>query len=229
MERLEQFRLPRWFKRDGANAPLLEVFWQALASSDPDHALAMIYLAQASGRHLDVHGRLYGVARLLGESDAGYRRRLLAELRTPRSITGAIIDAIQAALPGVTATVTNPFAQALEVGTRFFNGTWNFGAPGVFFATPQFATAPTDAAMFFVDITGPDPDPIAARAVIERIRAAGYIPTVRFMAQQFDVLLTLAVEATAQQFVFFRFNGLRRFDGTWNFNTDQLGPEQPIL
>ncbi len=197
----ERFRLPKWFKRDGVNAVILEMFWRALASSDPDLALAMLYLANAAGKHLDAHGRLYGLPRLMGESDDLYRQRIVAELLNPRSTAEAIVSAIETALPGVSATVTTPHEEALSDATA--------------------------RAVFYVDVYGPDPDLTRARAVIERLRAAGYIPTVRF-SFQFDTLLELPLDVSVQRREVFYFDGTRTFDGSWFFGLNDVGPEETL-
>jgi hypothetical protein len=221
----ERFRLPKWLRRDGVNAPFLEMLWRALASSDPDLALAMLYLAKAAGKHLDAHGRLYGLPRLLGESDDLYRQRIVAELLNPRSKAEAIVGAIETALPGVTASVTTPYEEALAEGAHFFDGTWRFDG-GVFFKEPSNPDA-TARAVFYVDVFGPDPDLTRARAVIERLRAAGYIPTIRF-SFQFDTLLELPLEASVQRREVFYFDGTRTFDGSWFFGLNDVGPEEAL-
>jgi hypothetical protein len=221
----EHFRLPKWFKRNGVNAVLLEAFWRALEQADPELAAAMIYLEDAVGRHLDAHGLLYGLQRLVGETDDLYRQRIIAELLNPRSTTKAIIDTITAALPGVQVSVTTPYEKARAEGVYFIDGTWRLDG-SVTFKEPTSPEA-SKRAVFYVDIEGPDPDLTRARAVIERVRAAGYIPTVRF-SFSFSVEYQPTLEVTVQRREVFYFNGARTLNGTWLFGLNNVGPQTTV-
>ena len=87
------------------------------------------------------------------------------------------MDTLQTAFPGLSARVTTPLDNAAGAGLRFIDATWRLDGSYNF----QEAQPGSEArAVFFVDIEGPNPDLTRARAVIERVRASGMIPTVRF-------------------------------------------------
>lgn len=221
----EEFRLPRWFERsDGLNAPLLEALWTGLQRTDPDRAVAMLYLTRAAGKHLDAHGLLYGVARRTREPDDAYRARILARVLNPRSTADAIERVIERTMPPVTATVIPP-----TPNTNFltFDGTWRFNSTE-FFIT-KFAGV--NLALFDVLIEGEgSPDLTEARDLIENIRAAGYIPTVTTEAGTFDATLDPddGISGTSQEMDDPSFNGFRDFDGTWTFGVSPAGDPVPL-
>lgn len=219
----EQFRLPEWFDRDaGLNPAVLEALWTALQRTDPDLAVAMLYLTRAAGKHLDAHGALYGVTRYPRESDIRYRKRILARVLNPRSTAEAIERVIETAMPGVLATVVPPTPNASYLT---FDGTWTLD--GTEFFTSKYAGVPL--AQFDVILDAEEAVNLTrARALIEDIRAAGYIPTVATLTT-FDAVFdaTLGpgdgVSGTSQLVERPHFNGFRDFDGTWTFSTNALG------
>lgn len=207
---MERFRLPRWVARDGLNEGVLGTLWEALQRTDPALAAAMLHLETAAGRHLDNHGAVYGLVRRPRETDSAYRQRILAEVLNPRSTALAIKDVVEAALDDVTVTVTPGIDVAEQEGLKFFDGTWNLDGSEAFRVMPGGAAGVF--AVFYVDIEGPNPDLIRARAVIERIRAAGYIPIIR---------TTFVWDFTDDQehdTAFFRPQTGLNFDGSWNFD-----------
>ncbi|QWK20796.1 hypothetical protein [Thermus antranikianii] len=83
MAELRDWLLPPWFARDGVNGAVLEAFARGLSATEPEAAARLLYLLEAEGEYLDLHGEVYGIPRLKGESDEEYRRRIIAEIRTP--------------------------------------------------------------------------------------------------------------------------------------------------
>ena len=114
--------------RRGERARLKRDVGGVCRGTDPDGAAAMLYLAKAGGKHLDLtRGALRLRQAFEGENDANFRRRILAELLNPRSTAEAIKSTIEAALPGVRARVTTPVETALNEGLRFIDWTWYLG------------------------------------------------------------------------------------------------------
>ena len=73
--------------------------------------------------------------------------------------------------------MTTPLETNTTAGLRYIDATWRLDGSYNF----KQPTADAEArAVFFVDVEGDEPDLARARAVIERVRAAGMIPTVRF-------------------------------------------------
>ncbi|RTI15317.1 hypothetical protein [Thermus scotoductus] len=131
MAELREWLLPPWFSRDGVNGAVLEAFARGLSATEPEAAARLLYLLEAEGEYLDLHGEVYGIPRLKGESDGEYRRRIIAEIRTPRSTEAAIRAALEAAF-GVEATVvtlvgTPQSPLTFLDGTRPLDGTWTLG------------------------------------------------------------------------------------------------------
>lgn len=219
----ERFRLPTWFSHEeDVNPHTLEALWSALLRLDPDLAVRMVYLTDAAGKHLDAHGLLYGVARRNREPDDAYRQRIFAEVLNPRSTADAIEDVIEAAIPGSTATVIPP---TLGEPSLYFDGGWTFDGTETF----RSIYSGTQLAIFDVIVEGENIDNALVRSIIERIRAAGYIPTV---ASLFALDATRppgeGASGTSQVIETPYFDGSRSFDGSWTFGTTAVGPPQPL-
>ena len=75
--------LPRHSSLQSVDNPLRVVLDRSLSeymdSVDSETVFDGLFLQSASGGWLDAHGRDYGVARRIGESDEGYRSRIVFE------------------------------------------------------------------------------------------------------------------------------------------------------
>lgn len=176
----ERFLLPDWFPHDGLNHFLLQTLWDALQDTDPEGALGMFDLNRAGGRWLEAHGALYGVPRAPGEPDSPYRTRILAEVRSLRGTPEALRSTLEAALPGVSATVWDwtqvpSYEQPLirYDGSRAYDGSFTYGSYNFL---GNFAYI---FARFAVDLAGGSVDLALAQAIVERLRHAGMIPSYR--------------------------------------------------
>ncbi|WP_157202990.1 hypothetical protein [Calidithermus chliarophilus] len=176
----EAFKLPGWFARDGANAPLLQTLWAALQNTRPEHALAMTYLSRATGQWLDLHASLYGLHREFGEGDAALRSRILAEVQNPRSTPQALENALLQGY-GLEANVWDLSAPApYEESIRYYDGSLLYDGSETYGSGTVFGPFPNPFGVFVVDVTGDAADAQRAREVVLRLRAAGMVPVVRY-------------------------------------------------
>lgn len=212
----EPWLLPRWFKQDGINGVVLEAFEKALTQLGDERLFPMLSLLRATGSGLDLHGRLYGVQRLENELDPSYRNRILAEVRSPRSSKPAILKALSIAFPGKRFDLRSTYETVKLEGVNYFDSSFNFDGSQSFVDLP--VGAETISAAFIVDVLDNDVELRLVDAVVERVRAAGYIGTIR---QTFTYDFRGGLEPSGafldlQAAVFF--DSSRNFDGTFNFD-----------
>lgn len=176
----ERFYLPRWIRRDGPNAPFLQALWAGLQAVQPENALAMLRLAEASGPWLDLHAGMYGLRRELAEPDDSLRARVLAEVQNPRSTQGALQSALQTAL-GTPVTVwdlTNPVPY--EQSILLYDGSIDYDGSRTYGSDTPFGAFNNPFGVFVVDIHGDEGLARKARPIVDRLRAAGMIPLIRY-------------------------------------------------
>jgi len=213
----EAFLLPKWFDRSASlNSGVLGALWGALQSMNPQAALSMIDLAEAAGRHLETHGSLYGVKRNAGESDGPYRLRILAEVLNPRSTPVSIAGAVMTVFPGSLVSVLSSAQEATAQGVKLFDASWVFD--GTEFFRDVVAGAGGSYGIFNVDIESTPSiliDLGIANEVVERIRAAGCIPTIREI-MTLDYVLN-PPNSFWKPLTVNSFDGVKKFDSSWAF------------
>lgn len=140
----------------------------------------MASLDTAEGAWLDAYGLLFGIPRFDLETDSAYRSRIFAEIQNPKGTPAAIKAAIEQAMPGITATVwdwTNvPSYESFLVrydGSHNYDGSFTYGSYN------YLGTFDHIFARFVVDLAGSSPDVSKAAAIIDRLRHAGMIPSLR--------------------------------------------------
>lgn len=135
-------------------------------------ALVEANLATATGEWLDLWGQHFGIARLLGEGDDEYSRRIVVEVIRPRCNNVAMEVALGEAFgQAVTVTDVQEWGGASPVfdGTVDYDGTANFDAS----AAPIYGLF--DVSVGFDLLGGQQPADYleTVRAVVDRMRAAG--------------------------------------------------------
>ncbi|PZA08287.1 hypothetical protein [Meiothermus sp. Pnk-1] len=188
----ERFLLPRWFKRDGINAHLLQILWDALQSTDPEGAVVTTDVERAVGRWLDVHAALYGIpARDYREDDAAFLRRILAELRIAKTTPVGIEQAIAQVFPGTTALVYDWTTAESRAGLtlRRWNGALHFDGSARFNPGGPYEYTPYYRGVLIVRLSGGPYQLERVKALVNRFRSAGVVPIYEISGQPSAVYL----------------------------------------
>jgi hypothetical protein len=130
------WNLPPWLPA-ALGLPTLDALHDAVEAAIGDIAdvAGMLNPTLATGKWLDLHGRLAGVTRLPGESDAAFRTRVLAVPRNMHISRGALELHLTRIAGGAPVSIADATYGAAETfvrldGTRRLDGTWQLGGLG---------------------------------------------------------------------------------------------------
>jgi len=218
-----------------AFSSLLWSYMSSLSAELADAALAIIEmlkqmsLRSAEGFWLDELGSYYKVPRILGESDAAYGPRIVAETLRPKGNNFAIAAAIKEA-SGVNTSVID--AALLPVETNFFDGTWNFDGSRLYAIHNITSTYGLFDVLVEYDILGDANVTSYIQAVSEqvnRLRDAGtYMRQIGIsgsseIVDTYDAPITDSCEITITEA--WRYDGSVRFDGSALFGSRLISTE----
>lgn len=209
--------LPFWLPPTGELGHVLSAFSEGLdVEMEPSSALSP---RRASGAMLDIHARLGGVERFLGEDEASLRLRATA-LGDRQHLNARSLERHLTAVAGVMVQIGDQLTNvALEVlvrltGARQLDGTWTLGgieggdlAPGRFVVhLREMPRAPLGLVL----------------RELERLRPAGRLTTLQ-LGHRADLPLLPRLHGVLEQRVEHGldttlFAGFRRLDGTWTLN-----------
>ncbi len=209
--------LPFWLPPTGELGHVLSAFSEGLdVEMEPSSALSP---RRASGAMLDIHARLGGVERFLGEDEASLRLRATA-LGDRQHLNARSLERHLTAVAGVMVQIGDQLTNvALEVlvrltGAHQLDGTWTLGgieggdlAPGRFVVhLREMPRAPLGLVL----------------RELERLRPAGRLTTLQ-LGHRADLPLSPRLHGVLEQRVEHGldttlFAGFRRLDGTWTLN-----------
>ena len=209
--------LPFWLPPTGELGHVLSAFSEGLdVEMEPSSALSP---RRASGAMLDIHARLGGVERFLGEDEASLRLRATA-LGDRQHLNARSLERHLTAVAGVMVQIgdqlTNVALEALVrlTGAHQLDGTWTLGgieggdlAPGRFVVhLREMPRAPLGLVL----------------RELERLRPAGRLTTLQ-LSHRADLPLSPRLHGVLEQRVEHGldttlFAGFRRLDGTWTLN-----------
>jgi len=209
--------LPFWLPPTGELGHVLSAFSEGLdVEMEPSSALSP---RRASGAMLDIHARLGGVERFLGEDEASLRLRATA-LGDRQHLNARSLERHLTAVAGVMVQIGDQLTNvALEVlvrltGAHQLDGTWTLGgieggdlAPGRFVVhLREMPRAPLGLVL----------------RELERLRPAGRLTTLQ-LSHRADLPLSPRLHGVLEQRVEHGldttlFADFRRLDGTWTLN-----------